>query len=403
MRDLFLEENPFRVLQVSIYDTKATITARADDLSFAEPEREKIFDAARDTLLNPRKRITAEVAYFVAAEVFNVGDILGELEVIDEKFSALNAQELFDKINETREKAKFPAAQDFDAVETELENIRAEIRGRIQAAVESLPQENYTRFANELADRILSKKKFGVVVEDFFELYSLNMRPLIVDKYEKLRERLEHIKIESKKISRSIKDYYNGNGFKELETELKGFCVVVTPLNKFALAKDADDFPDTEAALNLFVNFAIDMYNENTAGFPEANSILIMFEKYFSGLPKINETIKSNIENLQKSSGFLFELFYTFPLFRNIMVTERIPRVARGLICYFLLLLLGFGGLFALIGISKFNSTLAKGIALAFVGVMFFKFRALTIRLIKNIIYLIVVLIIILLIRELLH
>lgn len=392
------EENPLNILRVSIYDDKATITARADDLSFAEPDREKIFDAARDILINPRKRLAAEVAYFAQVEIFNVRNIFGELELVDEKFSALNAQELFVKINEAREKSKFPTAQDFAAIETELENIRAEIRGRIQAAVENLPQENYVRFAGELTDRILSKKKFGVVVEDFFVLYSLNMRPFLVNKYEKLRERLEAVK-----TSTSLKDAFTGKNFKNLEAELKSFCEVVTPLNKFSLAKDADDFPETEAALNLFVNFAIDMYNENTFDFPEANSILIMFEKYFSNLPGINETIKNNIENLQKSSGFLFELFYTFPLFRNIMVTERLPRVARGLICYLLLLLFGFGSLFALIGISKFNSNLAIGIALAFVGFMFFKFRVLTIRLIKNIIYLIVVLIIVLLIREFLH
>ncbi|MBR0062122.1 MAG: hypothetical protein IJP68_11670, partial [Selenomonadaceae bacterium] len=69
---MIFEENPFRVLQVSIYDDKATIIERADDLSFAEPDREKIFDAVRDTLLNPRKRLAAEVAYYVASEVSNV-------------------------------------------------------------------------------------------------------------------------------------------------------------------------------------------------------------------------------------------------------------------------------------------------------------------------------------------
>ncbi len=393
-----LEENPFRVLQVSIYDDKATIIERADDLSFAEPDREKIFDAARDILINPRKRLAAEVAYLAESEIFNVNDILGELEHVDEKFSVLDAAVLLEKINAARVKSKFTAAQDFNAVETELEDIRAEIRKKIQAAVENLSQDSCVQFANELADRILSKKKFGVVIEDFFELYSLNMRPFFVDKYEKLRERLEVIK-----TSASIKDVFTGKNFKDLEAELKSFCEVVTPLNKFALAKDADDFPETEAALNLFVNFSIDMYNENTAYFTKANGILIIFKKYFSNLPGISKTIKNNIISLQTAYSFLFELFYTIPPFKKIMAVESFPRVARGLICYLLLLLLCFGGLFALIGISKFNSNLAIGIAIAFVGFMFFKFRALTIRLVKNIIFIIVAIIVVLSINELLR
>ena len=41
------EKNLFRVLHVSIYDSKATINERADELSFENPVREEIFNEAR--------------------------------------------------------------------------------------------------------------------------------------------------------------------------------------------------------------------------------------------------------------------------------------------------------------------------------------------------------------------
>lgn len=64
------EENPFHVLQGSIYDTKVTIIERADDLSFADPDREEIIKRARDILLNPRKRIAAKMLWFDTVESF---------------------------------------------------------------------------------------------------------------------------------------------------------------------------------------------------------------------------------------------------------------------------------------------------------------------------------------------
>ena len=59
------DENPFRVLNVSIHDTKATIIERADNLSFGDPDNEKIFAQAQEILINPRKRIAAEVSRLV--------------------------------------------------------------------------------------------------------------------------------------------------------------------------------------------------------------------------------------------------------------------------------------------------------------------------------------------------
>ena len=381
-----MEENPFNVLQVSIYDDKATITARADELSFAEPDREKIFDAARDILINPRKRLAAEVSYFVEAEIFNVRNIFGELELVDEKFSAFNVKDFLNKINVARIKSGFPAVQDVYAIEQELANARFAVRMKIQIALENLPQDSCLQFANELADKILSKKKPGVVVETFFELYDMNMRPLIVDKYEKVRERLEAIK-----TSTSIKDVFTGKNFKDLEAELKNFCAVVTPLNKFALAKDANDFPETEALMNLFFVTSVELHN-NDERTQEALQILILFEKYFSYIPKIKAEMTNTIAKLQKASHVFLDFLHTVPPFKNIMMNDNLPHWARALLVFLAFFASVIAVLLVAMEIAEVNSKLGLVFLLVPVGIIAYKFRALTIRIIENLLYLVLAL-----------
>ena len=381
-----MEDNPFNVLQVSIYEDKATITARADELSFTEPDREKIFDAARDILINPRKRLAAEVAFFAEAEIFNVRNIFGELELVDEKFSALNAAALLDKINAARIKSGFPAVQDVYAIEQELANVRVAVRMKIQIALENLPQDSCVQFANELADKILSKKNPGVVVEEFFELYNMNMRPLIADKYEKVRERLEVIK-----TSTSIKDAFTGKNFKDLEAELKNFCEVVTPLNKFALAKDAADFPETEALMNLFFVISVELHN-NSEQTQEALRILILFEKYFSYIPKIKAEMANTIAKLQKASHVFLDFLHTVPPFKNIMMNDKLPRWARALLVLLVFFASVIAVAFVTVEIAEVNSKLGLVFLLVPVGIIAYKFRALTIRIVENLLYLVLAL-----------
>ena len=128
------EENPFRVLNVSIHDTKTTIVDAAEDLFFAQPDDEKIIAQARDILLNPRKRIAAEVNLLFGDEL-DIANLAEDVLRVDKKFSALNAETLREQINVARAKSKFPAVNDTKAIADELKNIRDEIRSKIHDAL----------------------------------------------------------------------------------------------------------------------------------------------------------------------------------------------------------------------------------------------------------------------------
>ncbi len=174
------EENPFRVLQVSIYDTKAAINERADELSFEDPDREEIFEQARTILLNPKKRIAAEIRWFLdnshEEKYYSVEDKTSVLDIFftDRKYSGLNAKEILKQINSARAVAKFPAVQDTAVIKSELKNIHYEIREKIQDLLKDMTRDERIRFANDLADFLINDD-FRIIDEDFFECYRLEM------------------------------------------------------------------------------------------------------------------------------------------------------------------------------------------------------------------------------------
>ncbi len=234
------EENPFRVLQVSIYDPKATIIERADDLSFAEPDDEKFFVQARDILLNPRKRIAAEVLEMVDDEIFGDMRKVEAVVKIDSLYSALDAEKIREQINAARAKAKFPAVQDTGAIKSELKNFRYEIREKIQARLKKMTQGERANFADALADYWFSKKRasgFGVVAEDFFECYRLEMKPFLDETRGKIFELCEFKFAFKAEFSQFLY---------EMEPNLKFFVDAMRPLEKFSAALGTNNFDATE-------------------------------------------------------------------------------------------------------------------------------------------------------------
>ena len=194
------DENPFRVLNVSIYDDKATIIKRADDLSFAAPDNEELIERARDTLLNPRKRIAAEMRYFDEVDIKNLFALAGlnrlihslsdldaadKLEAvveIDALYSELSVEDVRDQINAARAKSKFPAVQDVAAIRDELKNIRDDVRGIVQNTLKTMAPVKCAEFANDFADMLIDDDEdFGIIAEDFFDSYRLEMSPFLDD------------------------------------------------------------------------------------------------------------------------------------------------------------------------------------------------------------------------------
>lgn len=115
-----------------------------------EPEREKVIERARTILTSPQKRIAADVQLFVAKEFFSTAKILPRLTTVDESFAAQKLDSLLTKINRARAKSKFTQVRDVAAIQSELKNIRNEIRARIQTELRDMNHDARADFANRL-------------------------------------------------------------------------------------------------------------------------------------------------------------------------------------------------------------------------------------------------------------
>ena len=290
------EKNLFHILHVSIYDTKATINERADELSFENPTREEIIDKARNILLNPKKRIAAEVRYFIDDDIdklFSVENVLANREqfekfiiTIDSFYSKLDAEKIRDKINQSRKKSKFPAIQDTAEIKAELKNIRYDIREKIQTVLRSMNHAERVNLSEELAEHWLvndSAENFGSIAEDFFDTYRLEMNSYFTDTTKEVNSLLTEINGDTDALD-------------ELEKKISGFSNAIKPLDKISLAVGANNFDESEKIFNDTRNMAIRLFKEKNL-IDESLKITKILEDNFSHLPTLDERIKEDKKN----------------------------------------------------------------------------------------------------------
>ena len=304
------EENPFRVLGVSIYDTKATINERADELSFEAPDREELIEQARTILLNPKKRIAAEIRYFdtvdfkdlfplaglnrllYSLDELNDEDNLEAVVEMDALYSESTPEKIRDRINEARAVAKFPAVQGTDEIKAELKNIRYEVRERIQTRLKKITQSQRVKLANDLADMLLKDKEtFGIIVEDFFDSYRLEMNSFFGETRNQIISLLIKIKLNANK-----KFLY------ELSTKVGAFASVERPLDKFSMALGTSKFDDTEEIFYAVRKAAVDLHNEKNL-IDEPLQVMQMLEQNFSYLPTLAELVRKDIKFLEEEKA----------------------------------------------------------------------------------------------------
>lgn len=71
-------------------------------------------------------------------------------------------------------KSNFPAVQDIAAIKDELKNIRDDVRGIVQDTLKAMTLSERAEFADDFAD-MLDDEDFGIIAEDFFDSYRLEI------------------------------------------------------------------------------------------------------------------------------------------------------------------------------------------------------------------------------------
>lgn len=228
----FLENNPFFVLEVAPTDKRAAIISKAEEKAFFLEGNS--CDEAQASLLNPSKRLSAEMDWFCGCDestilkirqciknntIISTNEVTGLAKLnatlfnfaissyddyfeigyaildIDEQFDAITPFNLMEILNECHTQAGVLAVSE-DEIERELSKKREQIRKLISAKTEILSEEDYIEFITMLAEKCIADEYYddGVIIADVVDQYELNMQSAIEVVTEEISVQIGRIK-----------------------------------------------------------------------------------------------------------------------------------------------------------------------------------------------------------------
>lgn len=213
----FLEKNPFFVLDVLPTDKRTTIVGKAEEKAFFLDGN--ICNEAQMSLLNPAKRLSAEMDWFCECDATMISDIRSSIEShslihtdslsglarlnatlfnfaisdfedyfeigyaildIDEQYSSIETTALADAINACRAKAGLLPVSD-DEIGRELNRKRDQIRRYISDKTRAWSKDDYIELVTILAEKCIADDDYsdGIIISDVVDQYELKMQTLI--------------------------------------------------------------------------------------------------------------------------------------------------------------------------------------------------------------------------------
>ena len=305
-------DNPFALLGVTPVDNPDAIEQAAEDKAiFGEEDDARRYDDAKAVLLNPQKRITAELRWFggtIDAEVQAMCQCLDRgtpygaafanelaeftflsaslaqqdadacaktIARLDELSRSLTVEKLAAILNDDRDIAKFPPVQQ-DALTAAWDDVLADLRRTFHALGERLGKEAYVKLANGIAKRAFAKHTAcGRVVETFLENYELDVSADVEQQKGPLADLLKAI---------DAKDVHEEQ-LQQLETMVPAIAALTQPLTAWHVAQG---LADNDLGVDIFYTLrsqSIDDYN-NGGDIASALRVLRLAASAFPFLPE---------------------------------------------------------------------------------------------------------------------
>lgn len=215
-----VNENAFDLLGVTPEDGIARINDAKDDKSWVDEPNESMYEAARETLTNPRKRLQAEVPWFLKNsnsafslmnEVQNcrgtdIRLVVQKIVALDDEYKqALQEESLNDIYTDiiiSRKKAGISADIEQDDIEEALSQLLEE---GAKAAIDTLLRKCSTQEAAQIGNVIAKEmiqpgigkypKKYGDCIRFFIDLYNMKVQNELDTRSEKIRQDIEAAKV----------------------------------------------------------------------------------------------------------------------------------------------------------------------------------------------------------------
>lgn len=215
-----VNENAFDLLGVTPEDGIARINDAKDDKSWVDEPNESMYEAARETLTNPRKRLQAEVPWFLKNsnsafslmnEVQNcrgtdIRLVVQKIVALDDEYKqALQEESLNDIYTDiiiSRKKAGISADIEQDDIEEALSQLLEE---GAKAAIDTLLRKCSTQEAAQIGNVIAKEmiqpgigkypKKYGDCIRFFIDLYNMKVQNELDTRSEKIQQDIEAAKV----------------------------------------------------------------------------------------------------------------------------------------------------------------------------------------------------------------
>lgn len=227
-----LHKNPFFVLNVTCSDGRRVIASAIDQLSLINDHEN--YDEAQNILINPKRRLSAEIDWFVDFDSSELEDIrtcihkknpinsenftsLSKLNAslynftllegidpshirydileLDEQYSELDIEEITSLINAARSKANIVSTREEDVL-LELSRKRDSINQLISNKLTEIGGDEYIKLITMLANDYseLNEYNEGVVISDILNQYEIRMQSEIEERTAKITSFIERLK-----------------------------------------------------------------------------------------------------------------------------------------------------------------------------------------------------------------
>ncbi len=295
-----LLQNPFHILNASPRDNRRRIMELADERSLLLDSSECM--EARSKLTNPRKRLSAEVAWLPGIGPKRVGEVLSLLEsspadllAVDNlvsiaranllaaglarlsdhnadniaewileiawAFEDLSADELGVIINEERVVSGFPEVSDFSAVETEIQERRRHYRQVIKSSLDNLsPQKLVEAVTFAVESATDDGEEHGpILIDDLVDSYEVEAQEFLDKEEGNIKTLVERLRaaVDAEQSDSTLAPMVN-----KLIQVVKNWDTVAQPVQVSTKSRGLDHDASHRVA-GLVRGLAIHMFNEH--------------------------------------------------------------------------------------------------------------------------------------------
>jgi hypothetical protein len=330
-----INKNPFYILEVTTRDKRQKIVEMAEEKSLEIDE--EVCQTAQSVLIIPSKRLNAEIDWFPGVSPSRVKKILSKLnsgnieeieqyglppiakvnillevlqnesikfsksslkniinEIVD-AFDSIDIETVVRDINEDRDIAGFPNIENYDLVESFLDEKRRTIVKSILARLDKLDTSDLIELMTEVVEDATDngEKQASQLIDDLVDDYKLHTHDFLEEEAEKILQAINVIKKQASEGEQTLQPIV-----KKLLFGIKKWDDVAQPIQLNSKSRGIDDQISQKLAYALR-GLAIDLYN-NYNMMNISKKIFLTLLQLFRELPDIEDLVQEDIQTLQE-------------------------------------------------------------------------------------------------------